>query len=242
MLLNTSKFNLIVDYFKLTEPLNYYKLYNASSYRNSYHGYMHVVKFICSLYELSNTTYFSTTYSQLRSMMIAAIFHDFNYHHFDAHNEKYDVPNIEAAVEGFENYINFTGKNGHSLDLIKSLISSTEYPKCTKIELTGLEKIFVECDHSMVLYEDYYLASFLFQINEYKQELSLDNFKNMESSIKSYLNSIHFSTPVFLNAFNSGKSEILSKLSLWYLELSYQHESNYSNYIIKEMKEKMELI
>ena len=228
MLLNTSKFNLIVDYFKLSDVLNYYKLFNESPYRNSYHGYMHVMKFICSLFELSKTSYFNTTYSQLRCMMIAAIFHDFNYIAYDANNVDYDKLNIEAALEAFKAYMAFQSTDANmaisscSADFILKLIADTEYPKCMKVKLDRLSNIFVECDHSMIIHKNYHIQSFQFQINEFKQTVNTkESIFNIRDSIKNYLNSVHFESPLFLNIFNKNKQDIIKLLDDWYYSLEY---------------------
>lgn len=127
-------FDLIAEYYHLNTAIKYYKLFNESKYKNSYHGWMHVKNKLCALHLCS--IQYKLPYNLTRLCMIAAIFHDYNYAGIEKDNPDYDAKNILNAVEGvedfcYDHYIYFTSKDDeirNCENFIIALIYGTQYP------------------------------------------------------------------------------------------------------------------
>lgn len=208
IIFNEKKFTDIVDFYQLKDYLVYFKLFNKSKYINSYHGYEHVKRFIYSLFLLLHD---KRSYDELRTMMVAAIFHDFNY--IGSFNSKieepFDIENINAAIEAVDDaHYNKKLKFNVNLNQVKNLIKISEYPKCNHIELYDNAKFFIDCDHSMLLYSTYEFMGLLFYYNELGMRKCNDDFENI---VDSYFDSIKFHSDLFMNMYNENKKDITKR-------------------------------
>lgn len=200
-LLNTDHFETIVSHYQLEHALEHFKLFNMSKYINSYHGYEHAKKLICSLHYLTqrHVDMQNLKWNTVRNMMIAAVFHDFNYVGTDFSNPEYDTINVTEAIRAFSKYFQEIKTSKHELsedagEFIMDLILDTNYPKCMDGNISKLSKIFVACDHSMVLYENYAPHGCYFCYNECGiHEYSDAVPKNADS----YFSKLKFSVPEF---------------------------------------------
>lgn len=199
-LLNTQKFETLVKFYKLEDYLIYYKLYNKSKYINSYHGYEHSKKIICSLYELTKDYEYS--YSEIRTLMISAIFHDFNYIGVDKNNKNYDEINVRNSEKEYCRYCNF--KNEVLSLGISKIILDSEYPKCMNIELDEISKVFITCDHSMIIHEGYNYVGLMFSLNEY----GCTSPDEIVDGAHQYMNKVHFMFDKFQNIWETNKDNI----------------------------------
>ena len=169
-----SKFDDIITCFELEQTLAYYKLFNNSEYRNAYHGYMHVRNMMNSIHDFCKS--YPLAFLLERNLLIAAIFHDFNYVGVDKTDANYDQKNIDAAVAGWNRYVEnveFKYKKYHD-PFVRKLILTTRYPnphvidvseelyaiygyehKWTKDISEFITQVINDCDHSMPLYRNY---------------------------------------------------------------------------------------
>ena len=202
-LLNTRKFNDIVKFYDLEKEILYYKLYNSSKYKNSYHGWEHVKRVICSIFELVKEKDWS--HKIPKNLMTAAIFHDFNYVEI-SENPNYDSININSAVAGYNRYLqNCRTYPDFDIDVVRNLIFCSEYPACMKMDLSNIEKVFVECDHSMVIHEGYEYMAFLFNLNEGR----LSDADKIKENLMTYLTKIKYSEPLFQAIWEDNKDDII---------------------------------
>lgn len=224
---NETKFENIIKYYNLENYLNYFKLFNKSKYINSYHGYEHVKRFIYSLFL---TLYNERSYDELRTLMVAAIFHDFGYlgSFSDSIEESFDIKNIEVALEAVSD-AHYNKRLHFDVDLntVKNLIIASEYPKCNYIELSGNSKHFVDCDHSMLLYTTYPFMGLMFFYNELGMRSCEDNF---EEKVNSYFDSVKFHNQIFSNMYNKNKEKIVNT----YIDFIKSHIKSYGYDILND--------
>lgn len=207
-LLNTKNFNDIVHFYDLERYISYFKLYNKSEYINSYHGYEHVKKIICSINELFNNSdyYYIFKYNDIKTLMIAAIFHDFNYIGIDKTIKNYDFFNVNRAINSFEYFIDFIDDSfaKKNSEKIKNIILNSEYPKCMNSKLDNHSKFFILCDHSMIIHKGYNYMGLAFSINEYKNT----NITEVLKCSFEYIKNVHFKEKYFQDIWLYNKEQI----------------------------------
>lgn len=184
-MLNTRKFHSIVEFFGLNRPINYFILYNDSNYINGYHGYEHMKRTLCSVFELSR--YHKLSFKDTFCLLMASIFHDFSYLGTDKSIKDYDRYNIEVAIDKFKEYLKIDNIQDETItNSIVKLISDSEYPKCMNMirdnKIDRLSEIFINADHSMVLFENYYLHQLLYYVLDSNGEPELSKFKEAVDS------------------------------------------------------------
>jgi hypothetical protein len=125
--------------------------YNSSNLNNPYHNFRHTLH-VLWLCEKACRYYQQTlTPRQMRNLLIAALFHDFD-HPGHAHPGEQDPDgiNIKIAITGLRRYI--TVDDRVSLPDIEALIEATHYPyKTTGEELDLLGQILRDADQAQVL-------------------------------------------------------------------------------------------
>lgn len=235
-LLNTLKFDDIVTFFNLHSYLNYYKLYNTSKYINSYHGYEHVKRLICSIHELTKSD-FSLIKSEIRELMIAAIFHDFNYVGVDFTNPNYDHINIISAKEAFNNFCIFTNEGNEPFrKKIESYIVNTEYPICFSKSLSYHDKILLAADHSMIIYDGYNYMGLMFSVNE----CLITDLNQIINNAKKYILNASLPNEYFQSILDEHRSDIMCgfeefviKYKNFYYNFKFENLQNFKNKKIK---------
>lgn len=224
-ILTTKSFDDLVSFYELEKYLNYYKLYNESEYINSYHGYEHVKKIICSINELFKTPeYFNKlTFNDVKILMIAAIFHDFNYLGIEKRIVDYDALNIESAITAFNRYVEFSNDLfvKYNEEAIRKIIKDSEYPKCLNIELSELSKFFIMCDHSMIIHKGYNFMAFAFSINEFG---NTSKYEIIEGALE-YIKKVKFDNEYFQNIWDFNKKDIIKGFSDFLNIIFYTYET-----------------
>lgn len=212
-LLTTDHFENIINLFDLKPYIDYYKLYNFSHYINSYHGFEHVKRVICSIYELSkpkvNTNVLNK--EEIKELMVAAIFHDFNYIGVNHTNPEYDHQNVIEAVRSFQIFCRFSNLVNSEqklfCDNVENYILKTEYPKCFSIFLTEKEKILLAADHSMIIYQNYEYMALMFSINECR----LTQKDEIIENAKKYISNANLPNEYFQEILENNRKKIISK-------------------------------
>ena len=232
---DTIFFNNIVSLYELEKYILYYKLYNTSKYINSYHGWYHVRNFIWSLYIYSLANPYIHK-KLIKYLMIAAIFHDFNYVGIEKNNSNYDEKNIDAAIDAWNSYCNMnTDLDISEMEFISSVISMTQYPLAAKINVDGflagylttdsndISTLILDCDHSMPLFYNY--IGLCWQFLTY--EMQAKTYDEYVSSCGNYLQHLHYNLPFFQKLWYQYKKTAISTVENC-LESVKTYEQKYS--------------
>jgi len=207
-LLNTFKFEDLVDFYDLEKEILYFKLYNKSPFINSYHGWEHVKRIICSIHEISKIN--KLPHISIKNLMTAGIFHDFDYigalPAADENEKTYDSKNIQAAINAYNTYLNNCRKYpDFDVEVVRQLILASEYPKCLDASnLNLLESLFIDCDRSMLIHDGYQYMCVLFCVNE----CNMDDQKEIQKKCLNYLNVLKFNNEHFQRILDQNKNEI----------------------------------
>ena len=157
---NTENFENVIKNHNLQYAVDFYLKNNKSKYLNSYHGYYHARQIVCLLAEFDADT----------STVLAGLFHDFNYQGTSLTDDTFDIPNIQQALAGIDQLFETHSSRMKVIQLekVKNLISKTEFPKCHHVSLTDEEALFVDCDHSNIIYDHYPVFATMLCYNEMK--------------------------------------------------------------------------
>lgn len=125
--------------------------YNSNNLNNPYHNFRHTLHVLwlchkaCRYYQEKLTSY------EMRSLLIAALFHDFDHPgHPHPGEQDPDRINIKIAIAGLQRYM--APEDREFLPEIEALIEATHYPyKTAGEELTLLGQIIRDADLAQVL-------------------------------------------------------------------------------------------
>jgi hypothetical protein len=134
----------LVSYFRIL-------FYNSSNLNNPYHNFRHTLH-VLWLCEKACRYYQKTlTPRQMRNLLIAALFHDFDHPgHPHPGEQDPDRINIKIAIAGLRQHI--TADDRASLSEIEGLIEATHYPyKTSGEELDLVGQIIRDADQAQVL-------------------------------------------------------------------------------------------
>lgn len=118
----------------------------AENLKNPYHNFRHMCHVLWLCYRACDFYRDKLTPQQMRNLLIAALFHDFD------HTGKYgpDIMNIKKAISGF--VIHVLPEDKDSLGDIIKIIKNTEYPYTTPSEKLDIQgKIIRDTDISQAL-------------------------------------------------------------------------------------------
>lgn len=156
---------------------------NHSPYLSGYHGVHHVIKCINTLHKIYESTETETRQNiNWKSMLLALIWHDFNY--IDPEN---DSANTEVALQGFS--LHYRLLYNTVPKEIEEYIRILEFPYAiVHSPAFPLEYYIVrDCDMSMILYEDYFETMYAGLLkNEFK------NKKNLVESAIIFIENLQF--------------------------------------------------
>lgn len=126
-------------------------LWNSPNVSNPYHNIEHILGVTSDVYEGAMfyiKKYNSVTRRDLRSILISALFHDYN--HIGAEN---DSANIELAINGLRTYILPIDKPEFAI--ISENIKGTQFPHSNK-EMTLCGNILKDADISYTLTDNWF--------------------------------------------------------------------------------------
>jgi len=125
----------------------YFRIFFMSvSTRNPYHNFRHVMHVLCMCYRACRFYKLLLTPREMRNLLIAALFHDFNHHGTKGD----DSVNIRAAINTLRNHV--LEEDVQWLSDIETLIRHTEFPhigETKKLRLSG--QILRDADLSQAL-------------------------------------------------------------------------------------------
>ena len=126
----------------------YYRIFwdHANNLDLSYHNYRHTMHVLYMCYEAAK--WHCVTRLDTRSLLIAAIFHDFNHTGTPGHDDL----KVQLAIRELEKYI--LASDMPQIDTIKRLINTTEYPPKDGVS-DLLEGIIRDADASQALCESW---------------------------------------------------------------------------------------
>jgi HD superfamily phosphodiesterase len=125
--------------------------YNSNNLKNPYHNFRHTLHVLWLCQKACRYYQKKLTPRQMRNLLIAALFHDFDHPgHPHPGEQDPDRINIRIAIAGLRRHI--TADDRASLPEIEALIEATHYPyKTAGEELDLLGKILRDADLAQVL-------------------------------------------------------------------------------------------
>jgi hypothetical protein len=134
----------LVSYFRTL-------FYNSTNLNNPYHNLRHTLHVLWLCEKACRYYQKSLTPRQMRNLLIAALFHDFDHPgHLHPGAQDPDRINIKIAIVGLRHHI--TADDRPSLPEIEALIEATHYPnKTSGEELDLLAQILRDADQAQVL-------------------------------------------------------------------------------------------
>jgi len=134
----------LISYFRVL-------FYNSHNLTNPYHNFRHTLHVLWLCRKACQYYRETLTPRQMRHLLIAALFHDFDHPgHSHPGERDPDGINIEIAIAGLRRHI--TADDRASLPEIEALIEATHYPyKTASEELDLLGKILRDADVAQVL-------------------------------------------------------------------------------------------
>lgn len=134
----------LVPYFRVV-------FFNATNLENPYHNFRHMLHVTWLCYQACAYYRADLTPRQMRELLIAALFHDFNHPGHPHHGEPDpDRVNIEIALDGLRKHVEPSDRP--SLPSIEALIRATHFPYKTsgdELDLPG--KIIRDADLAQAL-------------------------------------------------------------------------------------------
>ena len=126
-------------------------LYNSTNLKNPYHNFRHTLHVLWLCQKACRYYQKKLTPRQMRNLLIAALFHDFDHPgHPHPGEQDPDRINIRIAIAGLRRHI--TAHDRASLPAIEALVEATHYPyKTAGEELDLLGKILRDADLAQVL-------------------------------------------------------------------------------------------
>jgi 3'5'-cyclic nucleotide phosphodiesterase len=133
--------------------LSYFRVlfYNANNLKNPYHNFRHQLHVLWLCQKACQYYRNNLTPRQIRNLLIAALFHDFDHpgHPHPAEPDP-DQLNIDVAIAGLRRHI--AADDRASLPDIEALIEATHYPyKTASVDLDLLGRILRDADMAQVL-------------------------------------------------------------------------------------------
>lgn len=171
-------------YLKLVQKYNleyYFELLMTknSAITNPYHNVFHTITVFVNSYHIAKSE--NCSEEQIRNILIAAIFHDYNH----SGGKKSDSENIEEAISFFKNH----SKESKSFnDSIIEIIKATEYPYTIKEESLTLEQKIIRDADLTQMYTDNFLQQVIYGLLVQEQGLSFE--KAIEAQMK-FMNSVY---------------------------------------------------
>jgi 3'5'-cyclic nucleotide phosphodiesterase len=134
----------LVTYFRII-------FFNASNLTNPYHNFRHTLHVLWLCHKACRYYHNDLTPRQMRNLLIAALFHDFDHPgHRHLGEQDPDRINIAIAIGGLRRHI--MADDRPSLPDIEALIEATHYPyKTSSEELDLLGRILRDADGAQVL-------------------------------------------------------------------------------------------
>lgn len=160
-------------------------IFSSKNVSNPYHNFGHSIWVTTQTYNGAKHVKFGEQYSkkQFRSLLIAAMFHDFNHTGI----MKKDSEQIALAVKGIEE--NILPEDRPLLPEIIRYISSTEFPHSNKISVDDGVKIIRDADTSQC-FNVVWLQHVIFGI---AKELGMETISFLKSEID-FLKNLKFQT------------------------------------------------
>lgn len=171
-------------YLKLVQKYNleyYFELLltKNSAITNPYHNIFHTITVFVNSYHMAKSE--NCSEEQIRTILIAALFHDFNH----SGGKKSDQDNIKEAISFFEKH----SKESDSVnDNVIEIIKSTEYPYTINEKDLNLEQKIVRDADLTQMYTDNFLQQVIYGLLVQEQGLELN--KAIETQIK-FMNYVH---------------------------------------------------
>lgn len=146
---------------------------------NPYHNTFHTITVFVNSYKIAKTE--KCSYSQIRNVLIAALFHDFNH----SGGKKPDSENIKEAISKF---LEYSQESEQTNETIIEIIKSTEYPYIIKESDLNLEQRIIRDADITQMYTDNFLQQVIFGLLVQEQGLTLK--EAIETQLK-FMNYIH---------------------------------------------------
>ncbi len=165
----------------LTGDLRYYFkiiFFKANNLYNPYHNFRHMFHVAWLCYDACNFYKEKLSARERRNLMIAALFHDFNY---DA-KIRLDAKEIEIAVKNLKKFVH--GDDKKEVDNISRLIKATQYPHNEKIDVDLPVQIIQDADLAQV-FSTSWLQQIIFGLGKEKHVTQYDMLLGQKKFIKS---------------------------------------------------------
>lgn len=169
---------LLVEKYKL-EYYFHLLLTENTGVNNPYHNNFHTITVFVNSYHIAKSE--NCSKEQIRTILIAALFHDFNH----SGGKKSDQDNIKEAISFFKKNSNESDSTNHS---VIEIIKATEYPYTIKEKDLSLEQKIIRDADLTQMYTDNFLQQVIYGL--LVQEQGLDFNKAIETQIK-FMNYVH---------------------------------------------------